>query len=336
MIITSPLYRLLVAAAAALLVSSCANTQPVPLYKSSRLLMGTLVEITLPGEEKAAKATTEAILSELKRVEDLTSFHKPSELTRINDQSGNGPVKANAELLSLIRESLRFAKETHGAFDPTVGPLTRLWNFSGGNPRLPTQAEITAALAKVGWRRVKIDSEAGTIELPDRGMALDLGGIAKGYALERAAAVIRKRGISAALVNAGGDVLVVGEREPGKPWRIGVQDPRHERAMVAVANLKDCVVQTSGDYERCFFENGKRYHHILNPATGYPADDLQSVTVVAPTGMTTVTAGIFVLGAEAGLKYLESTPNVQGFLIDLEGRIHKSPGADSIFDFKQK
>jgi thiamine biosynthesis lipoprotein len=103
-----------------------------------------------------------------------------------------------------------------------------------------------------------------------------------------------------------------------------------------VANLKDCVVQTSGDYERCFFENGKRYHHILNPATGYPAEDLESVTVVAPTGMTTVTAGIFVLGVEAGLKYLESKPNVQGFLIDLEGRIRKSPGADSVFDFKQK
>jgi thiamine biosynthesis lipoprotein len=189
MINISPLYRLSVTAAAALLISSCANTEPVALHKSSRLLMGTLVEITIPGEEKTAKAATEAIFSELKRVEDLTSFHKPSELTRINDQAGNGPVKANAELLSLIGESLRFAKETHGAFDPTVGPLTQLWNFSGGDPRLPTQPEITAALAKIGWRRVKIDSEAGTIELPDRGMALDLGGIAKGYALQRVAAV---------------------------------------------------------------------------------------------------------------------------------------------------
>jgi FAD:protein FMN transferase len=336
MIIISRLYGLLIAVTAALLVSSCAGTEPAPLYKSSRLLLGTLVEVTIPGEERTAKAATDAIFSELKRVEDLTSFHKPSELTRINDQAGNGPVKTNAEFLSLIVESLRFAKETHGAFDPTVGPLTRLWNFSGGDPRLPTQPEITAALAKVAWRRVKIDSQAGTIELPDRGMALDLGGIAKGYALEQAAAVIRKRGISAALVNAGGDVLVIGEREPGKPWRIGVQDPRHERAMVAVANLKDCVVQTSGDYERCFFKNGKRYHHILNPVTGYPADDLESVTVVAPTGMTTVTAGIFVLGVKAGLKYLESLPNVQGFLIDSEGRTHKSPRADFIFDFKQK
>ena len=191
--------------------------------------MGTLVQVTIPGAEATAKAVAEDIFSELKRVEDLTSFHKPSGLTKINDQSGNGPIKADPELLSLIGESLRFAKETQGAFDPTVGPLTRLWNFSAGDPRLPSGSEITAALAKIGWRRVTIDSTAGTITLPDPGMALDLGGIAKGYALQRAAAIIRKRGISAALVNAGGDVLVVGEREPGKPWRIGVQDPRNER-----------------------------------------------------------------------------------------------------------
>ena len=329
-------YRPVIAVVAALLLASCSSNEPPPLYKSSRFLMGTLVQVTIPGAEATAKAVAEDIFSELKRVEDLTSFHKPSGLTKINDQSGNGPIKADSELLSLIGESLRFAKETQGAFDPTVGPLTRLWNFSAGDPRLPSGSEITAALAKIGWRRVTVDSTAGTITLPDPGMALDLGGIAKGYALQRAAAIIRKRGISAALVNAGGDVLVVGEREPGKPWRIGVQDPRNERSMVAVANLKDCVVQTSGDYERCFIADGKRYHHILNPATGYPADGLQSVTVVAPTGMSTVTAGIFVLGVEEGLKYIESMPNVHGFLIDFEGRIHKSAGAESIFDFKQK
>ena len=333
---TCTLYRPVLAMVAALLLASCSSKEPPPLYKSSRFLMGTLVHVTIPGAESTSNAVAEAIFSELKRVEDLTSFHKPSGLTEINDQSGNGPIKADSELLSLIGESLRFAKETQGAFDPTVGPLTRLWNFSAGDPRLPSSPEIAAALAKIGWRRVTVDSAAGTITLPDRGMALDLGGIAKGYALQQAAAVIRKRGISAALVNAGGDVLVVGEREPGKPWRIGVQDPRNERAMVAVANLKDCVVQTSGDYERCFIADGKRYHHILNPATGYPADGLQSVTVVAPTGMSTVTAGIFVLGVEDGLKYIESMPNVQGFLIDFEGRIHKSAGAESIFDFKQK
>jgi FAD:protein FMN transferase len=333
---TITLYRPVLAVVTALLLVSCSSNEPLPLYKSSRFLMGTLVQVTIPGAEANAKVVAEAIFSELKRVEDLTSFHKPSGLTKINDESGNGPIKADSELLSLIGESLRFAKETQGAFDPTVGPLTRLWNFSAGDPRLPSSSEITAALAKIGWRRVTVDAAAGTIMLPDRGMALDLGGIAKGYALQRAAAVIKKRGISSALVNAGGDVLVVGEREPGKPWRIGVQDPRNERAMVAVANLKDCVVQTSGDYERCFIADGKRYHHILNPATGYPADSLQSVTVVAPTGMSTVTAGIFVLGTEKGLKYIESMPNVQGFLIDFEGRIHKSGGAESIFDFKQK
>ncbi|MGB6068763.1 MAG: FAD:protein FMN transferase [Desulfomonilaceae bacterium] len=326
----------LLAIAITLLIASCSTKESAPLYKSSRLLMGTLVEITIPGSGERPKAAADAIFSELKRVEDLASFHEPSALTKINDQSGAGQIIADPELLALISESLRFAKETHGAFDPTIGPVTRLWNFSGGDPRLPSKSEIAAALAKVGWQRVKIDTEAGTVVLPERGMALDLGGIAKGYALDRAAHVIKKRGIPAALVNAGGDVLVVGERAPGKPWRIGVQDPRNEREIIAVADLKDCVVQTSGDYERCFIRNGKRYHHIIDSATGYPADGVESVTIVAPTGMTTVTAGIFVLGTEKGLKYIESIPHVEGFLIDSEGRIHKSAGAASIFHFKQK
>jgi len=329
-------HRSVLVVIAALFLSNCVATEPEGLYKSSRFIMGTLVQVTVPGATEPAKAAAEAIFSELKRVEDLTSFHKPSGLTKVNDRSGNGPIKADRELLALISESLRFAKQTNGAFDPTVGPLTRLWNFSAGDPRLPAKSEIAETLSKVGWHRVQIDTTAGTIMLPDRGMALDLGGIAKGYALERAADVIRKRGVSAALVNAGGDVLVVGEREPGKPWRIGVQDPRNERSIVAVASLKDRVVQTSGDYERCFIENGERYHHILNPATGYPASGLQSVTIVAPTGMRTVTAGIFVLGVEEGLKYIESMADVQGFLIDSEGRIHKSGGADTVFEFKQK
>ncbi len=327
----------LLAIATTLLIASCSSKESAPLYKSSRLLMGTLVEITIPGAGEGPKAAADAIFSELKRVEDLASFHKPSGLTKINDRSGAGPIKADPELLALIGQSLRFAKETHGAFDPTIGPLTRLWNFSGNaDPKLPSKSEIAAALGKVGWQRVKIDPAAGTIVLPERGMALDLGGIAKGYALERAARVIKERGIHAALVNAGGDVLVVGERGSGKPWRIGVQDPRNERGIVAVANLRNRVVQTSGDYERFFVRNGKRYHHIIDPATGYPAQGVQSVTIVAPTAMTTVTAGIFVLGPEKGLRYIESIPNVEGFLIDSEGRIHSSAGAAAIFHFNQK
>jgi len=168
-------------------------------------------------------------------------------------------------------------------------------------------------------------------------MALDLGGIAKGYALDRAAAVLKKHGISSALVNAGGDVLVVGEKEPVKPWRIGVQDPRNPREVVAVAALKDRVIMTSGDYERFFVKDGKRYHHILNPATGYPADGAQSVTVVASSGLVSEPLGatVFVLGVEEGLKYIQSLHNVDALVIDPQGQIHMTPGAQSLFELKR-
>ncbi len=299
--------------------------------------MGTFVEITLSGQGDKAKGATEAIFDEIKRIEDLTSFHKPSDLTQLNDASGQGPFKPDPELLKLVAKGLHFAERSQGAFDPTIGPVSRLWQFSGGGePRLPEKAEIVDALTKVGWSKVKIDTEAGTITLPQPGMALDLGGIAKGYTLDRAAAVVKKLGVTSALVTIGGDVLVIGEREPGKPWRIGVEDPRDPKGIVAVAALKDKVIVTSGDYERFFIKNNKRYHHLLDPSTGYPADKLQSVTLVTSDGTTAeaVSVSVFVMGAQEGLKYLEALPGIEGFVIDSAGKIFATPGAQSIFEMK--
>jgi thiamine biosynthesis lipoprotein len=267
----------------------------------------------------------------------LTSFHRPSGLTGINNTAGTGPTKPDRELLELIELALGTAKATRGAFDPTVGVLCRLWSFSGGEPRLPDNREILGAMTKVGWNRVKFDNSDGTIILPEKGMALDLGGIAKGYALDRAAEVLKKQGIASALVNAGGDVLAVGEKEPGKPWRIGIQDPRNSREVVAVAPLKDRVIMTSGDYERFFLKDDKRYHHILNPATGYPAEGAQSVTIIASRGVVAEPLGatIFVLGVDEGLKYVQSLPGVEALVIDPQGQIHMTPGARSLFELKR-
>lgn len=319
----------------ALLLSSCAGDNSLPLHKSTRLLMGTLVEVTLVGDGDKIKAAEESIFEEIKRVEDLTSFHNPSELARINEAAGKGPVKTNGELLNLVSEALRIARETDGAFDPTVGALTRLWQFSGpAEPRIPSDAEIKEALAKVGWNRVMIDPSAETILLPDAGMALDLGGIAKGYTLNRLAEVIAKSGVSSALVNIGGDILAVGEKQAGNPWRVGVKDPRNPRGIAAVAPLKDRVIVTSGDYERLFVKDGKRYHHIIDPRTGYPADNLRSVTLVGPIGTTLQPAGTaaFVLGVDKGMNFMESIADAKGFLIDADGKNHLTPGAETVFE----
>jgi len=332
------LVRIALAACAALVVSACNGNGTESLHQDSRLMMGTLVEVTVVAPADKAKAVTEAVFEEMRRVEDLTSFHKNSLLTDINSSAGKKAVKTDLELLSLVERSLKIAGETGGAFDPTVGPLCSLWRFSGADPRLPDQAEITDALAKVGWYRVKVDRQAGTVFLPDEGMALDLGGMAKGYALDRAREVMKRMGITAGLLNAGGDIVAMGEKGPGKAWRIGVQDPRNPKGLVAVAAIRDGVIVTSGDYERFFEADGRRYHHILDPMTGYPAEGMQSVTILAADGLTAdalATAGIFVMGVQRGLRHIESFPGVEGLLIDSEGRIHMTPGAAKAFELKR-
>ncbi len=323
----------------AFLAFSCSGGDRPELHKISRFALGTLAEVTLRGGSQGAKEASLAVFDELKRLEDLTSFHKPSALTELNDNAGKKPVQVERELFSMIRESLRVAEVTHGAFDPTVGALTRLWQFSGGNePRLPAQSEIDEALTKVGWHKVQLDADAGTIFLPEQGMALDLGGIVKGLALNRAAQIVKEKGIASALINIGGDIVAVGEKTPGKPWRVGVKDPRNEGGIVAVASLADKVIVTSGDYERFFIRDGRRYHHILNPRTGYPAEGVQSVTIVGPIGVTLQPFGTaaFVTGPEDGLKLFKSVPGAEGFAIDSAGKLHLSPGAEALFEMTHK
>lgn len=325
--------RVLVWCSAVLFLSACAR-ESEPLYRANRLLMGTLVELTLRGPADKTRAAADAVFQELKRVEDLTSFHKDSGLSRVNDSAGKGPTTPDPELFGLLMDSIRLARDTRGTFDPTVGPLCKLWQFSGGEPRVPEPSEIAHALTAVGWGRVRIDPEKGTIELPADGMAFDLGGIAKGYALARAGDVIRRNGLAAGLVNAGGDVMVIGEKAPGQPWKIGVQDPRSEKSIVAVAKLTDTTIFTSGDYERVLFKDGKRYHHILVPQTGYPGEECRSVTIVAKDALLAdaLAKAVFIMGAEKGLKFLESFPGIHALFIDAAGKMHRTSQAGSVFE----
>jgi thiamine biosynthesis lipoprotein len=304
------------------------------LYRMNRLLMGTLVQITVAGTSENAKAACQAVVDEIGRVENLTSFHKPSALTRLNERAGMGPTKTDPELLALLRKSLAIARRTHDAFDPTIGPISRLWHFSAGDPRLPSREEVAHALSQTGLDKVKIDAAAGTVTLLDKGMALDLGGIAKGYALDRAAAVFKRHGIHAALVNAGGDILALGMKGPDRPWRVGVQAPRKANSIIAAVELKDRVIVTSGDYERFFEKDGVRYHHILSPRTGYPAKGVRSVTVVSKDGVTadSLATAVFVMGVKKGLQEVESTAGVEALIVDSSGRIHLSSGAAPLFD----
>jgi thiamine biosynthesis lipoprotein len=305
-------------------------------FRAARILMGTYVEITLTGDEDTARKTAHRVFQELKRVERVTSFHERSDLTQLNRKADNGAVPVSEELFDLIKEAVRYAKQTDGAFDPTVGALSSLWRFSAGEPVLPTAQQVKKALETVGWRSLELNEESHKVKIEKQGMTVDLGAIAKGYALDRAGEIVRGSGAPGGLVNAGGDVLVVGGKAPGIPWKIGVQDPRDPQGLIAVAELTDCAVVTSGDYERFFERDGTRYHHILDPRTGYPARGVRSVTIVSPsaTEADALATAVFVMGAEKGLDLINARQGVEGFIIDANGKVRMSTGGAPLFTMK--
>lgn len=289
--------------------------------------MGTDVTIDVIGTDAAkldeALAAAEA---ELRRVEDLMTSWRDSPLTRMNARAGQGPQKIDPELAHMIDQGLAVGELTGGAFDITFASVGKLWDFKAEPPILPSQAEIDAALESVDYRRVKLDLEASTIDLP-AGTQLGLGGIAKGYGVDRAMAVLMERGIKDGIVNAGGDMKVLGTKF-GRPWRIAVKHPRDRERVLAMVPLSNTCMVTSGDYERFFEYNGKRYHHILDPRTGYPATGGMSVTVIAPEAAfaDALATGLSVLGPDKGLPLVESLPRVECLIVDMDGGVTKSSG----------
>lgn len=322
---------------AVLSVASCSRDNSRSRLKLGRILMGTLVEITAVGDQGQLKESVEAAFSEIRRIEDLTSFHKDSELNKINENAGSSPTVVDPELVSLIQTSLVLSERTGGAFDPTIGALTRIWNFSGTQgPCLPEQSEIELAREKVNWRKVEVFPERHEVFLPEKGMALDLGGIVKGYALKKAGELLKSRGIKAALLNAGGDIIAFGGKNEKTPWKIGIQNPRDNNRIDAVVEIESGAVFTSGDYERFLEKDGKRYHHVLDPFTGYPASGFESVTIVAPDGIRAegFSAAVFVLGPEKSKLFLENNPDISCLTVDPSGKIEVFPRDCSTFQLQ--
>ncbi len=315
-----------------LVIASCKDNASPTIHRESKFLMGTLVTVSVPGDPASSAEACQSVLREISRLEDLTSFHRPSPLNDINNAAGEAPVRVDPELVKIITHSLTLAKNSNGTFDPTIGAVSRLWNFSGsGEPRLPSREAIEKALDLVGWHHVQINEAHSTVFLPRKGMALDLGGIVKGYALSRASKVLKDRGVESGLVDIGGDILALGSKAQGSKWRIGVKDPRRGSSVRAVIELSDQFILTSGDYERFFVHNGTRYHHILDPKTGYPAKGVRSVTIVTTDPMMTTSAGVFVMGISRGLAFLEEMPDVYGWLIDDQDKIHETRNARGLF-----
>jgi thiamine biosynthesis lipoprotein len=295
-------------------------------HRINRPMMGTLVEVVW----RSAKAEdgSEAVRTILDRMEALSSrmslYDPASEVVEINKAAGRRPVKVSHELLDLIEKALSLSRRTGGAFDVTVGSVEAAWGDiqREGGGRLPGEQSLREALDRVGYERVRVDRERMTVFLEQDEMRLDLGGIAKGYLVDRAMAWLEESGIPNALVNAGGDIRVSGTAE-SPPWRVGLQDPFEGGRLLGALSVERGAVVTSGTYERYFEREGKRFHHIMDPATGRPVEGLASVTVVAEEAFLAdaLATAVMVKGRQEGISMLGLFPGARSVLVERDGTI---------------
>ena len=295
-----------------------------------RLLMGTMVEVTvMEGDSERFESAVKAAYQEIKELEALFSSYKPlSDVSRISMNAGKGPVNVSAPVAAVTAAALQMADLTGGAFDPTVGALAGVWGFSGEVSVVPKADDVARLLPLVDYKNVTVEIEASTVELKRPGMAFNLGGIAKGYIVGRAVEVLKARGVERAIIKAGGDMFAFNVTGNATPFIIGIQDPRDPNKLIGEAHFDEGAVATSGDYERFFVKDGKRYHHILDPSTGYPAKGSRSVTVVAadPTRADALSTSVFVMGPERGMALIEKLDGVEALIIDSNGLITRSSG----------
>lgn len=293
--------------------------------RRTRLLMGTVVEIVARGEQ--ADDAIEAAFAEMARLEKLLSRHlEDSDVSRLSASEKGGRVAA--ETAEVIALGLDVARISHGAFDLTLGRVKALWKMESDAPLVPSQQELADALSGVGPQALTLTGEQVSKRSPE--LQVDLGGIAKGYIVDRAVATLKQQGIRSAAVNAGGDMYLLGPNQD-RPWRIGIQHPRDSQAVLATVSVSDRAVVTSGDYERFFERDGVRYHHIFDPQSGLPSQLCQSVSILAESvalGDALATA-VFVLGPRAGLKLIEKYPQTEALIVAADGTLHQSPGWQS-------
>lgn len=312
---------------------AASNGAAAEAWREARPLMGTLVEIQAEGRDaQALRRAAAAAYREMARLTDLMSHYDPhSTVSEINRQAGIAPVAAASELIEVLKMARRVSEATRGAFDVTVGALDA-WRFDAEQPAVPDAATIARQRALVNYRDVVIDEARGTVFLRRRGMRLDLGGIAKLYILHAGADALRRHGLGCAMIDGGGDIEAIG-RSCAQPWRIGIRHPRRRGALLGVIELRDGFVVSSGDYERYFERGRRRYHHVLDPRTGRPAEGLMHVTLVAPAleRVNGYGAALMVLGDGRGRALIERMPGVEALLVSSRGTIWATPGLRHLF-----
>jgi thiamine biosynthesis lipoprotein len=290
--------------------------------------MTTRIELQLWSEDKAgADTASRAVFAEFQRIDDrMTRYHEDSELSLVNRQAARWPVVVSDSLFEVFEQARHVSELSEGAFDISFGSVGYLYDYR--EKKQPTDAQVAAGLEHVNYRDIVLDAENRTLAFRKAGLKVDLGGIAKGYAVDRGIDVLRNLGIRNARLSAGGDMRLLGDKR-GKPWVVGVRDPRKEGENAVLLPVSDLAISTSGDYERYFDdEAGNRVHHILSPATGRPSRGIQSVTVIGESALVTdgLSTAVFVLGVEKGLALIDRLPGIDAIIIDEYRRMHYSSG----------
>lgn len=293
----------------------------------SRPLMGTETSVQLWHDDRDAGETAiEAVFTEMARINELMSTYvEDSQVSLINREAADRAVSAGDELYDLIVRSLDISILTRGAFDITYDSVGQHYDFR--EKQRPDRETIVLELDRVDYRFIETFPSTKSIHFVQPGVRINLGGIAKGYAVERGVQILRDLGIRHAIVSAGGDSRLIGDRR-GQPWMVGVRDPRKESEVSIRIPLENEAISTSGDYEHYFEEGGKRYHHIIQPATGEPANGIRSATVVGPDAVITdaLSTSVFVMGVDDGLRLISTLPDYEGIVIDAEGKLFYSDG----------
>lgn len=303
------------------------------LHERQGLQLGTFISLRAAG--RAAPAALDAAMAEIDRLEALFSYSLPdSDVSKLNAAAGQGRVVLAPETIAVLVAAQRMAELSQGCFDVTVAPLVDLWGFRPDSvPAVPDAASIANALSLVDYRRLVVDPATNQAELLLPGMSIDLGAIAKGYVVDRVAAVLRSHGVESAVLDIGGNVYALGLRPDGMAWRVGLQHPRESDQLLGVLPLTERSVATSGDYQRFFVADGERYHHLLDPRTGYPAVDVVSISIVAPTGMEAdaVSTAAFVLGPQAGMALVRSL-GLDAVLFTEDGQLELTGPLQALFE----
>jgi FAD:protein FMN transferase len=290
-------------------------------------IMGTAIRVELWSDDPTAgEAAIASVMAEMHRIDGAMSPYKSeSELSRINRDAAGRPVPISEEMYRLLERALQFSELSSGAFDITYAAAGHLYDYRRGVK--PNDVALARATAMVGYQNLILNRAARTVRFARDGVRIDLGGFAKGYAVDNGAAILLRHGISHAIVTAGGDSHILGDRR-GRPWTIAIRDPRAPGQVVAVLPLEDVAISTSGDYERFFEQDGVRFHHVIDPKTGESPRSMRSVTILAADGLTTegLSKAVFVMGLERGMRLIESLSGVDAVVVDATGTLHFSSG----------